>query len=141
VRSLVGVTLLVGVPLLGLLPLCFLNPKACALLCNVFVQSRQFHAKFVCLFFHVKFSTILASIVQAGPEASPAGGGGWAGARETQTSAPHRASSVGIGAQGGGGASACAGSSLVNSAGAQCARDWAQRALAPTPGASRPHAQ
>ncbi len=62
-RSLVGVTLLVGVPLLGLLPLFFLNPKACALLCNVFVQSRQFHAKFVCLFFHVKFSTILASIV------------------------------------------------------------------------------
>ena len=62
-RSLVGVTLLVGVPLLGLLPLCFLNPKACALLCNVFVQSRQFHAKFVCLFFHVKFLTILASIV------------------------------------------------------------------------------
>ena len=62
-RSLVGVTLLVGVPLLGLLPLCFLNPKACALLCNVFVQSRQFHPKFVCLFFHVKFLTILASIV------------------------------------------------------------------------------
>ena len=87
--------------------------------------------------------------LQAGLEASPAGGGGWAGARETQTSAPHRASSVGIGAQGG--ASACAGSSLArdivrclmivfNSAGAQCARDWARRALAPTPGASRSHA-
>ncbi len=29
---------------------------------------------------------------------------------------------------------------VVNSAGAQCARDWARRALAPTPGASRPHA-
>ena len=91
--------------------------------------------------------------IQAGLEASPAGGGGWAGARETQTLAPHRASSVGIGAQGG--ASACAGSSLArdivrclmirvrvafNSAGAQCARDWARRALAPTPGAFRPHA-
>jgi hypothetical protein len=67
VRSLVGVTLLVGVPLLGLLPLCFLSPKACAHLCNVFVQSRQFHAKFVCLFFHVKFSTILASIQCGSP--------------------------------------------------------------------------
>ncbi len=42
-------------------------------------------------------------MIQAGLEASPAGGGGWAGARETQTSAPHRARSVGIGAQGGGG--------------------------------------
>ena len=29
---------------------------------------------------------------------------------------------------------------VFNSAGAQCARDWARRALAPTPGASRPHA-
>jgi hypothetical protein len=38
--------------------------------------------------------------IQAGLEASPARGGGWAGARETQTTAPHRASSVGIGAQG-----------------------------------------
>ena len=69
-------------------------------------------------------------MLQAGLEASPAGGGGWAGARETQTSAPHRASSVGIGAQGG---RVLAGSSLArdivrclmivfNSAGAQCAR-------------------
>ena len=49
------------------------------------------------------------------------------------------------------GSAACAGSSLArdivrclmivfNSAGAQCARDWARRALAPTPGASRSHA-
>ena len=29
---------------------------------------------------------------------------------------------------------------VFNSAGTQCARDWARRALAPTPGASRPHA-
>jgi hypothetical protein len=31
--------------------------------CNFFVRSRNFCNQFVCLFFHVKFLTILASIV------------------------------------------------------------------------------
>ena len=63
------------------------------------VGSPQFQSAVVktpcSLNFGKTFSRITRNV-----EASPAGGGGWAGARETRASAPHRASSVGIRALG-----------------------------------------
>ena len=38
-------------------------PIACAVLCNFLFEAATFVTQFVCLFFHVKFLTILASIV------------------------------------------------------------------------------
>ena len=51
---------LLGVTLLGLL---FGRKCRCALLCNFLFEAATFGPKFVCLFFHDKFLTILASIV------------------------------------------------------------------------------